>query len=249
MSPDRQLYTMRVSPWSERARWALDHHALAYQEIEHVPMLGERRLRNLAKRDKASVPLLVVRDEVLTESWDIARYADRVGQGPALITREHEAAVAEWNSLTETVMQSLRAIVLHAMLNLGAALDDTVPRFVPRSLRSFGRPMARMGIRFVAKKYGINPDDDPAERHALLTPYLDRVRSTLASGSPFLLGTFSYADIIVATALQGISPADNRHWRVGRGTRQAWTIEKLATAYPDLIAWRDRLYDGHRRSK
>ena len=70
----KKLVTLSVSPWSERARWALDHHGLVYEVVPHMPILGERRLRRIVGPDKprATVPVLFAGSEVLTESWDIA---------------------------------------------------------------------------------------------------------------------------------------------------------------------------------
>ena len=43
------LYGVGYSPWTERARWALDHHRIAYRYREHLPMLGEPMLRRRAR--------------------------------------------------------------------------------------------------------------------------------------------------------------------------------------------------------
>src|SRR5579864_5859577 len=80
----RRLVSLNVSPWTERAKWALDHHRLTYEVTEHLPILGERRLRRLVGpgKPRATVPVLVAGTEVVSESWDIAVYADREGEGP-----------------------------------------------------------------------------------------------------------------------------------------------------------------------
>src|SRR5580693_10652149 len=72
-----QLYGMRFSPYSEKARWALDHHRVSFQWHEHVPMAGELALRMRAGSlgKKASVPLAVDGDVVLRDSVAIARHA------------------------------------------------------------------------------------------------------------------------------------------------------------------------------
>ena len=49
----RTLYGLSLSPWTERARWALDHHGVAYDYHEHVPMLGEVLLRMKARTRRA----------------------------------------------------------------------------------------------------------------------------------------------------------------------------------------------------
>ena len=34
-----RLVFLSISPWSERARWALDHHGIDYELVAHVPLL------------------------------------------------------------------------------------------------------------------------------------------------------------------------------------------------------------------
>ena len=35
------LYSLVYSPWSEKARWALDHHRIAYRRVRYEPVIGE----------------------------------------------------------------------------------------------------------------------------------------------------------------------------------------------------------------
>ncbi len=80
----RKLVSLHVSPWSERAKWALDHHGLDYEVVEHMPIIGERRLRRLVGpgKPRATVPVLLAGAEKV-----IAVYADREGKGTRLIPR------------------------------------------------------------------------------------------------------------------------------------------------------------------
>jgi glutathione S-transferase len=67
-------------------------------------------------------------------------------------------------------------------------------------------------------------------------------------GRSYLVGDqLSLADVAMAVALQGIQPVAAHHLRIPSAVRQAWTDEALAGEFADLIAWRDRLYDRHRR--
>jgi glutathione S-transferase len=75
---------------------------------------------------------------------------------------------------------------------------------------------------------------------------LHRLRAQVPQHSPHLLGSFTYADIVMATGLQGISPVADRHLRLRPGTRQTWMRESLAAEFPDLLAWRDAIYEQHR---
>jgi glutathione S-transferase len=248
----RKLVSLKVSPWSERAKWALDHHGLAYEVVEHFPVVGERRLRQLVGPTKltATVPVLLDGDEVLSESWDIALYADRVGRGTKLIPRDLEADIKRWTGVADEAMQAGRALVLAAMLATPGALDEGGPRSVPRWLRPMLRPIARRVMHAFARKYGLRLDAT-GEQVAAFRVGLDELRKGVgsAAGAPFLLGSFSYADIAMATLLQGVAPVADRFIRLGPGTRRAWTQEELASEYGDLVAWRDAIYEKQRRAE
>jgi glutathione S-transferase len=247
---ERTLVSLHVSPWSERAKWALDHHRLAYRVVEHVPVIGERRLRRLVGPDKkrATVPVLRVGSEVLTESWDIAHYADREGRADKLIPAGREDEVRAWAALADEAMSAGRALVVAGMLRTPAALDEAQPAAVPRWLRPAMRPGARALTRMFARKYDLRLEALEAEERKVGSA-LDRLRAALAVRSPYLLGAFSFADIAMATLLQGVLPVDDRFIRLGAGTREAWTNRRLAKDYADLVTWRDGVYAEKRPAR
>jgi glutathione S-transferase len=248
MAAMRKLVSLNVSPWSERAKWALDHHGLAYEVVEHMPIVGERRLRRLVGpgKPRATVPVLVVGAEAVSESWDIAVYADREGGGAKLIPPEHEEAIRTWAALADEAANAGRALVLAAILASGPALDEQGPPFIPTWLRPPLRPLARAATMAFVRKYELRLGESDAHTRAVRLA-LDRLRSGLAASSPYLHGSFSYADIAMASLLQGISPVDNRFVKLGPATRAAWTHAALAAEYADLVAWRDSLYESRRR--
>ena len=43
------LYSIPYSPWSMRARWALDHHRIPHRSREWVPLLTEPVLRQIVE--------------------------------------------------------------------------------------------------------------------------------------------------------------------------------------------------------
>lgn len=242
-----RLISLKVSPWSERVKWALDHHRLPYQNIEHAPFIGERRLRRIVGpgRPRATVPVLLTGEQVLCESWDIACYADRVGAGSRLIPPSREAEVHRWNELADATMGAGRTLVSAALMRSPAAVDETLPPQVPTWLRPVLRPVGMYGVKWFARKYGLELADLEAPR-AKLRSTLEVLRAALRGDSPYLLDSFSYADIVMATCLQGVAPVDGRYIALGPATRQAWTCAELAAEFPDVLAWRDRLYAQHR---
>ena len=82
---------------------------------------------------------------------------------------------------------------------------------------------------------------------AVMRAAFERMRQALSKTTPYHLGSFSYADVVMATCLQGVSPVADRYLRLGPATRKAWTHEELASEIPDLLAWRDKLYELHRK--
>jgi glutathione S-transferase len=248
---DRRLVVLSYSPWSERARWALDHHRLAYSEIQHHPFLGERRLRRIVGPgpERATVPVLLADGAVVRETWDIAKYADQNGAAAKLIPADLEGDVRRINDVAELALQSGRVLMMAAMLKSGEALDETVPPQLPRFIRPLLRPGTRLGARWFSRKYKLDFSAlDAHERAARVG--LDALRSALASSrSDYVLGRFTYADIVMASMMQGIEPVADRYIPLAAASRRVWTRDPLATEYADLAAWRDRLYAAHREAK
>ncbi len=247
----RQLIALHVSPFSERAKWALDHHGLDYELVHHVPFIGERKLRRVVgpQAQRATVPVLVEDGEVIADSFAIARWADRHGAAAKLVPQELESEIVRWVGVVDAATDAGRALITAKMIASDGALDESLPRGTPGALRRLLRPVSRYGIRWFGRKYAVSLTD--------LAPHNARVRDGLLAiraglGAPgseprHLVGAaFTWADITAATALQAIVPVDDRFLRLGPATRRVWTNQPLADEFPDLIAWRDALYAKHR---
>jgi glutathione S-transferase len=245
----RKLVVLKTSPWSERAKWALDHHGLVYETIDHTPFLGEGRLRRIAgdgRKKRATTPALVDGDRVVTESWDIALYADEVGTGSTLLPVDRQADIRKWNDLADEAMQAGRALLIPRLRASGAALDTTLPDYFPGWIRPALRPVTRYATDWFTRKYDLRLDQAPAHL-ATLRSALETLRSALAKSSPYLLGRFTYADMVMAIVLQNVIPVDDRFFPLEPAMRVVWTHDDLAADFADLVAWRDRLYEQHRK--
>lgn len=246
----RTLYGMKQSPWTEKARWALDHHALDYTYHEHLPMIGElllrAKLRGRTNGAKPSVPLLVDEGdsmEMATSSLDIARYADRVGRRPSLFPPSDADAIQKWNALSDRMINVGRSRVLHDLTTRKAAQKEALPSFVPGFMRGAMAPSAVMAAKFLASKHAV-AGDAATLRESELRPVLEEVRSALAGGTYLVGAAFSYADIAVAAAMRAVKPEARAE--IGPETRTSWTDDELATDFEDLLMWRDALYEKHR---
>jgi len=242
------LYGLYYSPWTERARWALDHHGIEYRYREHVPFLGEPLLRFAAREtpaEKKSVPLLVDDSGAYGDSLDIVRRADAIGGASPLVT--DEAELRRWAALVEPALGAIRARVTKRVLADEEALREAATAAAPYAVAGLLKPVARAGARFIANKYQATLDDEAGQR-AAVRALLEAARDAL-DGYPFLAGdAFGAVDILVAGALQGVQPVDAEHLRLKPATRRAWTWPELADEAGDLIEWRDALYAERRHA-
>lgn len=244
----RTLIAEYFSPWSEKARWALDHHGLAYEYHEHVPLIGELLLRLRTRRPtgRVSTPALITPHGVLTDSFTIARHADRIGRGPTLFPPDHDAAITAWNARSETALAAGRALYLERLSHDHAAKVEMQPPILPASVRRAAVPAADLAIAFLRRKYAIDAATLAAAA-ATLTRELEALRAALAGNRPHLLGdTLTYADLTMAVTLQSVAPVAARYIPLGPAARASWRHPELAERFADLVAWRDALYEHHR---
>jgi glutathione S-transferase len=240
----RTLVHLPQSPWSEKARWALDHHGVEYKLVEHVPMVFEPVLRIWSRdlRRKITVPILFDESHTFSDSLAIAERAEEVGRGSPLFPRSHLAEIVGWNEVAERIMWAGRARAMERMLQNKQSLVEQLPPF----LRPGGRallPLAKAGAAFVRSKH-VPRTTSPAELEAAMTAGLDKARAALATSAYLTGGAFTFADVAIACALGFVVPP--ARLPLGPATRDVFSDPKLASVYADLVAWRDRLIEHHR---
>lgn len=245
-----ELLGLPYSPWSEKARWALEARGIAYDKRMYQPLLGELGLRRKLGKWSGVVSVPVLTDDdgrVIPDSAEIAKWADRRGDGPTMFPPGDEAAIERFIALSDRGMAAGRA------LSLLKLLDDEqgVLEMVPRKLRGVPgtRALARAGISRTLRKYqGLR---DLAAARAALAEVLEEVRAALAAapatkqGPKTLLGTFTFADVAVAQLLAFVDPP-SFGLKLGEATRRSFRDDELCARFADLVAWRDALYDAHR---
>ena len=244
-----ELLGLPFSPWTEKARWALDVRRVPYRYRHYQPLIGEPALRVKLRRftGRVTVPVLTLDDgRVLADSVDIARWADGEGEGPRLFPPEHEVAVTRFVALSEQGLAAGRALSLRRM----AADREALGEMVPRPLRRLGPVATRiagLGITRPLHQYGGDRESREAHR-ATLVSVLDELRAALARspGAPpgeprTIFGHLTFADITLAQVLISVEPPATG-LKLGAASRRAFMNPDLREPYADLVAWRDALY-------
>ncbi len=240
-----ELLHIPYSPWSEKARWALDHHRIEYRTTAYVPMVSEPLVKlRLRSAGRVTAPLLFAEGVVLRDSFAIARWADARGSGTRLFRDDDDQAIASWNERSERLTAAGRGLVTGRVLASDEALLESAPAPL-RTLGSVAVASARMGARFLVRKYALDAQSD-GERRDAIRAEAGALRESLGGKADYVLGTFSYADVAMASALQMILPVADHYLRLGPATREAWTDSVLSREFGDLLEWRDRIYEEHR---
>jgi glutathione S-transferase len=237
MSSLPRLVALPYSPWSIRAKWALDHHGIAYRYVTYLPMLGEPLLKLWTRRlrGRSSVPVLLTREGPIEGSLAIARWADACGEASPLFSAERDDSIAEWNARADVMLDAGRALTIIRTLGSPAALAASVPG--GRALGPIAAPIGALGARYLARKYGASAD---ADRHREELRWgLAWVREAIGRGD-HLLGAFSYADVTMVASTFFVRPPGEAIDHLGDAERACWTDE-LAGEFADVLAWRDRI--------
>jgi glutathione S-transferase len=236
------FYGIEISPWSEKARWALDYHKIPYEEIEYVPLFDapKLRLKTLFKRKfgkKLTFPMLFVDRDLYTDSFDIALYAENTANSQQLFPKAELERIKRLNAISDRLLNIFRAeIFKRTMADREAQLERI--DFVPEKWREPSLKYVSPMIGILLRKYPVDPNEST---FALL----EEIRAEL-DGGPYVLDEFSYADITLAQPLQFVVPLDNRYIPLGVQQRKTMTEPELAKEFKDLVDWRDQLYDKHR---
>jgi len=203
-----RLATFATSHYCEKARWALEWHGIAFDEVTWPP--GLHRL--LAARGGAkatSLPLLIGCGEVVEGSSAIIDWAERnAAESDRSLTpdtgRDHAAAIEQ--RADEVIGIHVRRLAYAALLPGHA---DVVKRAMFQSAAGWHRRAGNLTWplvwRLIMKTYDVGPGA-AADSRAKLEGEIDWLDGLLADGRPYLVGDrFSRADLTVASLLSGLA--------------------------------------------
>ncbi len=253
----RELIGLIYSPWTEKARWALQHHRLPYDYTEHLMIFGMPALRWKMRKPfgDVTVPALIDRASAggggktvrLGDSWDIALHAETLGQGSPLFPREKFVEIERLNALSESALCAERALIIDRTRRDPATQLELLPPFVPASLRRPLRFVANAALDYIEREFRTDAKEVQAHENDLRDVLTELRRLIAGANHEGLLGDFSYGDIAMAVTLHFVSPPEPEFMKIGPATRASWTNPTLAREFADVVAWRDEIYRKYRR--
>lgn len=240
-----ELVSLQPSPWSLKARWTLKHHHIEYKTIPYTFGVGEvyLRLRLWKFFGRVSTPVLFPVDgDPVTDSFDIALWADKHGIDTStdiLVPTDKLWAIQLWNERCDAVLFYARAALIVRLTSDKEALRSYLPKSLQR-LGSFGLWIGKLAVGRLEKKYSRESASTSLNkaREALLA-----LRQQLKeSGGQYILGAFSYADILMCIATITIEPLAPPY--VSKLSAVRRQMEEFAD-FSDLVSWRMSVMEKH----
>lgn len=195
-----KFVTFGISHYCEKARWALDWHGIAYDEINWPPGVHIVLAKSCGAK-QTSLPILLDGRRVIQGSGAIIDWADRQTQDQA-----RRLTVADAREIEQ---RADSVIGVHVRRLVYAELLPRFPELAKPSLfgkasgphRLAANAMWPLSRRMMMRMHDITPDA-AAESRSILESELDWLDSTLADSRRYLSGDrFSRADITVASLL------------------------------------------------
>ena len=258
--PSIRLITFPVSHYCEKARWALTRLNIPYIEERHAPLFHRFVTRQLGG---TSVPILVTKTDILTDSTDILKYLDATAPDDAKLyptDAEQRQQVEELEEIFDTQLGTLTRVwaysyTLSQPQPASARFTEGVP-LLEKALFPVVFPLVRLAIRRqlqISSEYA-------AQAYVQIQQIFEKVGNLLADGRSYLVSDrFSAADLTFAA----LSTPAVRPPEYGSPTLEYSNLEKLPAkmaaqvqAFRDMAAgqfalrlWRDRTGDTPTKSE
>ena len=207
MSATPRLWEIRVSHYSEKARWALAHKRVAYRSRRPPPGSHMAVALLLTRGAVRTFPLLDLDGERVTDSSRIVEALERRNPDPPLYPddpAQRRRALAIEDYFDEEVGPHARLLAWHEVIADPEALKRFAAELAPAPLDRVGVVSAPATSWFLRLRYGVASDDAAALARERVLAGLDRVESELGDGEYLVGDRFSVADLTAAALLYPI---------------------------------------------
>jgi glutathione S-transferase len=236
------LYQITYSPWTEKARFSLDFNKVHFDTKEYHIMLSELPLKIKSNKilNKISVPLIkTFEGEWIQDSYEIAKWANQQNDEHDLFKQDKE--VNYWNKKSDQLINWGRVQVINKSNECDELMIELMPDFFPNFLKRNLLFLGRIGSRYITFKHNVIDNQFQVEH---LEVQLKEI--SCAIKSKYILKEFSFADMAIAASLQVIKPVKHSKVVLKDKTYKAYENLELSKKFPELIEWRDYIYQNYR---
>jgi glutathione S-transferase len=240
------LWHLEVSPYNEKARWALDHKRLPHVRRAGIPGTHHKIARRLGGGD--TFPVLILDGAPIGDSTRIVAALERLRPQPRLYpadAADRVRALDLEDYFDEQLGPHLRVLALHhALPDPGLLLGMFAP-----SLRGARRLLARAGYRRLRRglvaEFGIE-ERRVAEAFERVRAAGQRFRAEVGPSGYLVGDSFSVADLTLAALVSPIvAPPQFPYPQPQRGHPRFAPV-RAALAEPGLVDWAHEIYERHR---
>jgi glutathione S-transferase len=214
------LWQLDISPYSEKARWALDHKGIAYRGRSPLPGMHMAVALALTGGSQTIFPILQVDGHTIADSTAViaaleARYPERPLY-PADPGQRRRALELE-DFFDEELGPYARQLVFHELINEPETFAEVAAEAVPAPMRVAKGAVGAYARAYASLRFGADDASAAATARTKIVTALDRLDAELAAGDgEFLVGgSFSVADLTAAALFyplvgpdEGPLPAD-----------------------------------------
>lgn len=195
-----RLITIGISHYCEKVRWALDWLNIDYVEESHAPPFHRIYTRRYGG---TTVPILVTKDGIFTESTDILDYLNSIAFGDRKLYPDDprlREEVSEFEELFDT-----KLAVATRCWGYFQALKN--PLIIPIVWGKQAPLLEKIGcaiafpytVNLVRKKYKISPEE-ATNSLQIIREIFESIERRLQTGREYLVGdSFSAADLTFAS--------------------------------------------------
>jgi glutathione S-transferase len=197
------LWHIGISPYSEKARWALDHKRVPHRR-RAVPVPGIHIPASiwLTRGDSQTFPVLELDGRAIGDSTEIIAALEQLYPQSPLYPADPEQrqrALELEDFFDEELGPHIRLLAFHEMGKDRDRFEALVKRTVPAPMARFGTGAVTYARTYTGLRFGVRDEEAAELARTKIVAALDRLEDELDGGDYLVGDSFGVADLSAAS--------------------------------------------------